>query len=299
MSLQPLVRIHDPLELVWANGFVLGCLRQQGVEATPHQRGELTGALHALASRPTKERTLTHLRHAVQDHDLKKALATFCVGGECGELLDNDEHRVGGDADVKLFEVDALLDNKTALAPVMAVIFHEIARSYADARPTMVVIDECKQFISNPLTADPLDEMIRRGRRELLHIVLATHSMLDLEESPLSAIIAASFKLRIFTADASALEPNTAACLARHGVSPRQISQIAGLTPKQDYIAMAGGNWRKFRLALSDYEKAIACGGSGAESKIIDRIMAAGPRETFHERWLNYKGLGETRLAAE
>ena len=35
------------------------------------------------------------LRALIQDETVKVALAPFCLGGACGDLLDNDEHRLG------------------------------------------------------------------------------------------------------------------------------------------------------------------------------------------------------------
>lgn len=292
VSLQPLAFIDDPKELAWAFEFILGCLRKQSVEANASQKLEITHALRSLATRPQAIRTLTSLRHAVQDEAVRDALSVFCHGGACGDLLDNDHHSVGVGADVVCFEMDRLLQNETALAPVLACIFHEIARTHDDARPTLVVVDECKEFITHPLIAREVDELIRRSRRERMHVVLATHSMLDIEGSPVAHIIDSSVKTKIFTANASARERAVAAALERHGLSPTQVEIIANLRPKREYVMKTDQHWRKFELALSDYEKAIVCGGSGNESKIIDRIMDAGPREQFADRWLEYCGIG-------
>ncbi|MBK8177250.1 MAG: hypothetical protein IPK66_18930 [Rhodospirillales bacterium] len=299
VSLQPLAFIDQPGELSWAFEFVLGCLQQQGLETSAAQKRELTIALRALASQPAEMRTLTSLRHATQDDDIKDALAVFCVGGACGDLLDNAEYRVGGTADVRCFETDRLLQNPTALAPVLACVFHEIARSYEDARPTLVVIDECKTFISHSLIADQVDELIRRARRENMQVVLATHSMIDIEHSSIGHIIDSSIKTKLFTATAGAIEPRTAAALERSGLTPTQIGIIAGLRPKREYAIKVGEHWRVFELALSDYERAIVCGGSGAESKLIDKILAAGPREEFAERWLRHRGIAGPRIWQE
>ena len=122
--------------------------------------------------------------------------------------------------------------------------------------------------------------------------------MTDETRKALAAIIDSSIKTRIFTANASAHEPTTAAALERHGVSPTQVGIIANLLAKREYAFMTADHWRVFDLVLSDYERAIVCGGSGAESRIIDRIMAAGPREEFVDRWLQHKGIGGRAWAA-
>ena len=90
-----LVFIDEPAELAWAFEFVLGCLAQEGVTATPQQKEEITSALQSLGTRPAQQRTLTMLRALIQDETVKVALAPFCLGGACGDLLDNDEHRLG------------------------------------------------------------------------------------------------------------------------------------------------------------------------------------------------------------
>lgn len=290
VSLQPLAFIDIPSERNWAFGFIIGCLEQQGMRITPKHQEEVTFALAALASMPPSHRTLTDLRNAVQDKDIKAALAVFCMGGACGDLLDNSTHRIGQDADVKCFDVDELLKNKTALAPVVACIMHEIERSYDDQRPTLVVIDECKELISHPLIANQLDEMIRRARRENIQIVLATHTMTDIASSEIGPIITSSFKNKIFTANEDAGSPVAAAALRDIcGLTPTQINLIATLKKKREYIMKTDSNWRKFELCLSEFEKAVVCGGSGEESKLIDRVLRSGPREEFFDRWLSYK----------
>lgn len=290
VSLQPLAFIDQPQELAWAFEWVVGCLAQEGLTATPRQKEEITGALQALASRPVRMRTLSLLRAMVQDDAVKIALGTFCLGGACGDLLDGDEHRTGGTNGVVCYETDLLLQRPTALAPVISCLFRDIARTF-DGKPTMVFVDEARTFITHPLIAAQLDELIRRGRKEHLHVGIATQSMLDVEQSHIGHIINDSAKMRLFTANAAAREPKTAAALARIGLSERQIDIVASLRAKREYVCQTTTGWRKFELGLSPIELAFVGRGSPQDRKDMDRVLVSGPRETYWQRWLAHLGM--------
>jgi type IV secretion system protein TrbE len=296
VSLQPLVFIDEPAELAWAFEFVLGCLAQEGVTATPQQKEEITSALRSLGTRPAQQRTLTTLRALIQDETVKIALAPFCLGGACGDLLDNDEHRLGSGVDVICFETATLLQRPTAVSPVLATVFHMIERGF-DGRPTLMLIDEAWAVLDHPLLASKLREWLKTARKANVAVIMATHSLADIAASNIREVLSESCPTRIFTANSRALERATAATYAGFGLTPEQIAIISELRPKVEYVFAAPGAWRKFELGLGPLELAFV-GRSGPQHRAaMDRILAAGPRDAFAWRWLDHCGFSADDIA--
>lgn len=298
VSLQPLARIHIPEERAWANDFVLGCLNQEGVTQTPWQKQQVTIALQTLATLPERERTISVLRGLVQDHDVKLGLSPFCLGGAYGDLLDNDVHRVGSDADVTCFETTALLDRQGAIGPVFTVLFHEIERKF-DGNPLLLCVDEAWSALDTPMIASRLRGYFKTARKNNVAMICATQSLADIKSSSISEVLSESCQNRIFTANSRAMERGSSEILASFGLSKEQIKIISELRLKAEYVFTNGGNWRQFELRLSEIELAFV-GRSRLEDKAaMDRIVTRYGQGEFAERWLDYCGLDTGLLSMD
>lgn len=296
VSLQPLAFIDQAAELGWAFEFALGCLAQEGVVATPRQKEEITLALQTLATRPQNQRTLTMLRALIQDDAVKTALGPFCLGGACGTLLDNDEHRLGAGADVVCFETATLLERPTAVGPVLATVFHMIERGL-DGRPTLLVIDEAWAVLDHPLLAAKLREWLKTARKANVAVIIATQSLVDIASSSIREVLSESCPTRIYTANSRALERATAATYASFGLTPKQIAIIAELRPKAEYVVTVPGGWRRIELALSPVELAFIARNRPEDRAAMDRVLTAGPRDEYPWRWLAHCGFDAENIA--
>lgn len=299
VSLQPLAHItpDDPNELAWAFEWIVGCLTGEGAAPTPSQKEQITLALQNLATRPNRQKTLSVLRALIQDEqgNIKPALAPFCLGGPHGDLLDNDMMRLGTQNDVICFETSALLERPSAVGPVLAVVFHEIERGF-DGRPTMLIVDEAGTALDHPLIAGKLRQWLKQARKQNVAVILSTQSLVDLETSSIKEVISESCPTRIFTANSSAMERNSAAILASFGLSKKQIKIISELSPKREYVFTNPDGWRRFELAFSDLELAFFGRNSPADQKAMDRALIAGPRQDFARRWLIHCGINPDGL---
>jgi type IV secretion system protein VirB4 len=296
VSLQPLAFIDEAAELAWAFEFVLGCLAQEGVAASPAQKQQITQALQNLATRPPRQRTLTTLRALVQDETVKVALDPFCLGGACGDLLDNDEHRLGIGADVVCYETAALLERPSAVGPVLATVFHAIERGF-DGRPTLLVVDEAWSALDHPLLAAKLRQWLKTARKANVAVVMATQSLADIAASQIREALSESCPTRIFTANTRARERATAATYAGFGLTDEQIAIVSELRPKAEYVFTAPGAWRTFELGLSALELALIGRNRPEDQAAMLRLLAAGPREDFAWRWLRHCGFDEADIA--
>jgi type IV secretion system protein VirB4 len=298
VSLQPLAGIDDAAELAWAAEFVLGCLAQEGLTANPAEKQQVQLALHSLASRPPRQRTLTTLKALVQDERVKLALDAFCLGGGAGDLLDNDEQRLGSGADVVCYETAALLERPTAVGPVLATVFHAIERGF-DGRPTLLIIDEAWSALDHPLLAAKLRQWLKTARKANVAVVMATQSLADIAASSIREALSESCPTRIFTANSRARERATAATYAGFGLTPEQIRIVSELRPKAEYVFTAPGAWRRFELGLSPLELALIGRNRPADQAAMQRLAAeATGGEAFAWRWLAHCGFEAAEIAA-
>src|SRR5438270_7341972 len=121
-AFQPLAGIDDEGTRAWAAEWVAGLLTHEGVETTPEIKGAVWSALASLASAPLEQRTLTGLSVLLHSNHLRQALQPYVLGGACGRLLDADHDRLG-DAAVQGFEMEALMQGRSAVLPVLSYLF--------------------------------------------------------------------------------------------------------------------------------------------------------------------------------
>src|SRR5438034_7978159 len=88
LCFQPLARIDDPAERVWAADWVEIVVGLQGVAVTPPLRARIDRALELVARNEPPHRTLIELTVQLQDETLAVALRPYTVAGNYGQLLD-------------------------------------------------------------------------------------------------------------------------------------------------------------------------------------------------------------------
>ena len=96
---------------------------------------------------------------------------------------------------------------------------------------------------------------------------------------------------QIFCADDTAEEAASAKVLADSGITPSQVSIIARLREKSEYVFRSIAVWRKFRLGLSPMEIALAGSNKPEQLAEMDRILSRYGREEFAYRWALHCGL--------
>lgn len=116
-------------------------LRRRGVDPTPRVREEIWAALGALAQAPVDQRTLTVFSALVQDKAVAAALEPLTLKGPHGALVDGVAPASQALAPFECFELETLMATPSAVAPVLAALFHEIERGF-DGRPTLLILDE-------------------------------------------------------------------------------------------------------------------------------------------------------------
>lgn len=186
VALQPLARIDEEGERIWAAAWIASLLGREGIEVGPLYRDHIWSALSSLASAPRDERTLTGLAIILQSAELKRALQPYTLDGPWGVLLDADSERFG-DARVQAFETEGLIGTDAAPG-VLAYLFHRIEHRL-DGSPTLLIIDEGWLALDDKGFAGQLREWMKTLRKKNASVVFATQSLSDIDGSAIAPAI--------------------------------------------------------------------------------------------------------------
>lgn len=295
-SLQPLAHIDAEEERAWALDWLVGLLRQEGVSPTPELKAEVWSALSVLAKRPAEERTLSVLAALIQDRATRLALEPFTHAGAHGRLLDAD-HASFDEAIVQAFEMDEVLANAQAAAPVLTAIFHALERRF-DGRATLLVLDEAWLFLRDPLFAAQIQDWLKTLRKKNVAVIFASQEIADIDRSPIAQTIIEACATRIFLPNDRAREPRTRAFYEGLGLNPRQVDLITTARGKRDYYLTSREGQRLFELELGPIALAFLAASSPDNQLMIDEIASAAPN-SFAPAWLRARGFNEAALKIE
>jgi type IV secretion system protein VirB4 len=290
VALQPLAAIDNLGERAWAAAWVATIIARQGVAVTPEVRERLWVALGSLADSPRVHRTLTGLSNLIQSNEIRQALQPYCLGGPWGLLLDAEAEQIG-DASVQAFEIEGLIGTDAAPA-VLACLFHRIERRL-DGSPTLLIIDEAWRALDDPSFGAQVREWLKTWRKKNGSVWFATHSLADIENSPIAAAIIESCPSRIFLPNDRATEPQITRIYERFGLNARQIQHIATATPKRDYYYASQRGNRAFDLGLErdSITLAFTAASSKQDQTAITDLMIREGRDEFARAWMRYKSI--------
>ena len=289
LSLQPLARVDEPGEIAFALQWVTALLTAEGVRVTPDVKDAVWTALQSLASAPKTERTLTGLAVLVQSNAVVAALAPYTLEGAYGRLLDGSAERLAV-TDVLHFEMEALMQHKALIAPVLTYLFQRLEARF-DGRPTLLILDEAWTFLDDALFAARIREWLKTLRKKNVAVVFATQSLADIERSTIAPALIESCPTRIFLPNDRALEPQARAVYERFGLNARQIEILSIAAPKRDYYAQTARGNRLFELGLGPVALALCGASSPDDQRLIDRCLVDDGSTGFAARFLSAKGL--------
>jgi type IV secretion system protein TrbE len=289
IAFQPLAAVDEELVRGWAADWVAGLLAHERVEVTPDVKETVWSALRSLASAPVAERTLTGLSVLLQANALRQALQPYTLGGAHGGLLDADHDRLGR-ADVQCFEMEALLQTRSAAVPVLSHLLHRLEARF-DGAPALLILDEAWLFLDDPLFAARIRAWLKTLRKKNVSVVFATQSLADVRDSAIAPTIIESCASRILLANPQAAEPEIRAIYQGLGLNARQIEIIARAQPKRDYYYQSRLGNRLLDLDLGPVALAFAGASRVEDQPVIDGVLAETGPGGFARAWLRRRGL--------
>jgi len=289
LAFQPLARIDDLSERVWAAGFILLLLEEQGVQSSPALKKEIDKALENLAMSDSAHRTLTVFRDLVQSREVRDALHQYVIQGRYGQLFDaeTDDLQEGF---WQMIEMGPLMSMpKDAIIPALYYLFHRVEQFF-DGNPTLLVLDEAWLFLKHPVFMNQLQEWLKTLRKKNVAVVFATQEVADAASSPIMSTILSACQTKIYLPDEEALTPGMARAYELFGLSETEITLLARAQKKRDYYYRSSRGRRMFNLDLGPVALTFAGMSNPDGQRFMDNLEASVKDEDRAAAMLRYAG---------
>lgn len=290
IAFQPLAKIDNDNERIWAMQFVCDILEQQSIEITPGITREIEGALKALSDSPKEQRTFTSLNSLCQNQTIRDALHLYTLDGAYGQLFDADHDDIG-DSFWLMFEMEELMEmGDNAIVPALSYLFHRLEARF-DGSPTLLVLDECWLFLDKPMFAARLKNWLKTLRKKHVYVIFATQEPADAARSSIKATILSACHTRIFLPDREALTPEVAEDYKTFGLSNTELGILSTATEKQDYYYRSTKGRRLFSMELGPVTLAFVGASAPEDQQFMDKIKEELAPENWAEALLEHRGL--------
>jgi type IV secretion system protein VirB4 len=296
LGLQPLERVDDADERVWALDWIAGLIESGNVAITPDLRRELWRVLELLAERQSEDRTLTLFVALVQDASARAALAPYTHAGPHGRILDHD-HSSLAHGRVQAFEMNELMRKGSAAGAVLAALFRILERRF-DGTPTLLILDEAWLFLRDAFFSAQIQEWLKTLRKRNVAVIFASQELADIEASGIASTIIEACPTRIYLPNDRAREPRSRAFYERLGLNNRQIALVANAAPKRDYYIVSREGCRLFELSLGPAALAFVGASRPEDHTLMDDVVKRAPGAAFAPAWLDARDLNDAAEAA-
>jgi type IV secretion system protein VirB4 len=168
---------------------------------------------------------------------LASRISLWYGNGSHANIFDNDEDILDFSKATNFgFEMAELLQNKTALGPVLLYLFHRINTSL-DGTPTMMVLDEAWALIDNPIFAPKIKDWLKVLRKLNAMVIFATQSVEDASKSGISDTLIQQTATQIFLPNLKATDVYRTSFM----LSEREHTLIKTTDPGSRYFLLKQG----------------------------------------------------------
>lgn len=271
LAFQPLSRIDEDSERIWAATFITLLLQEQGLPINPTVKREVDQALESLASQSKDHRTLTVYADTVQSKEVRDALRTYTIQGNYGQLFDADDDKFSAGF-WQMIEMGSLMSMaQEAVIPALYYLFHRVDQMFT-GKPTLLVLDEAWLYLKHPVFMEQLQAWLKTLRKKNVYVVFATQEVADAAESPIMATILSACQTKIYLPDEEALTPGMARAYETFGLSETEIRLLTHAQKKQDYYYRSTNGRRMFSMGLGDVALAFAGMSSPEDQMFLDSL---------------------------
>ena len=288
LSFQPLSRVDEYEELVWANDWILNLLELENVEITSEKKEIIWNALNNIAENEPERRTMSIFSMHCQNEEIRQALRPYTKLGAYGQYFDNDKENFRNSR-WQAFEMEDIMDNEKICGPLLAYIFRRIQTDLLDGKPLILGIDEYGMLSKNKLIESQMERWLRVIRSKNGLVIFATQSLDEVINSDITSIILDSCKTKIFLPNPSA-ELNDKKLYEILGLNEKEIETIANAEEKAEYFYLSELGSRLFNMELSNMELIFTASSSKEDIAKITEIKNS--TEDVKERiinWIDYK----------
>jgi type IV secretion system protein TrbE len=293
-AFQPLARIHERAERIWATQFVFNLFSAQNYPLTPAIKARVSDVIASLASTPAPHRTLSVLT-GLLGPELGGVLKPYTIdptGGRFGQIFDAQADQLRLSPWLH-FEMGHLMGlGEEVIVPALDYLFHQVEQGF-DSGPTLMILDEAWLFLRHPIFMLRLQDWLKTLRKRNVYVVFATQEIADAANSPILPTILSACPTKIYLPDEEALTPQISAAYASFGLSETEIAIVAQAQKKRDYYYRSVRGRRLFTLDLGPVALAFAGMSSPADQRFLDELVATTPPAALAEGILRYRGLGD------
>src|SRR5713101_9572173 len=205
---------------------------------------------------------------------VRTALKRFAVEGDYGGVFDADTDDLS-DHPVQTFELRSLLQRPRLLGPVLRSVLMHVERQMSTDAPMLLLLDDAAIPWAVPKIEEKSKEWMMTTRKKSVSLGFMTHSLSQVFDSPLGALLEEGCPTRFYLPMPSALEPNIAAIYERMGLTPTAIRTIATARPQRDvYYACPALGQRLFTLPLGPLALACLARNTARDHAVIEALLA-------------------------
>ena len=266
LTFQPLAKIDNEAECIWAAEWVQGLLINENVPVTPAIKQAVWEGLMALSRAPKNQRTLTGLLALIQHNEIRQALSTYTLAGPFGHLLAADHERVC-DEHWQCYEMEELMNMPSIVASILTYLFHRLEQHFTGVA-TLLVLDEAWLFLDNPLFSSRIRDWLKSLRKRNVSVIFATQSVEDALSSSIAPVLLESCASRILLPNDRVLEPRIRESYEKLGLNEKQLQILATAVPKRQYYYQSRLGNRLFDVELGPIELAF-CAASRPEDQAL------------------------------
>jgi type IV secretion system protein VirB4 len=327
LRLQPLRSCADPLKRGLLLQWLLEVCAAQGATINAYTQRYLRGALEALAKHKPQERTWdAFLRllaakpegylHEIHNHRIRTDVQG--VGHEDIHLRLLEQHKAeirwalqdfrdifGADEDtlpvhpVQTFELRDLMGQSKRMQAVMGYVMLEVSQQMTTQAPMLLFLDDAAvPWLTPKGTAGgqqameaQLKDWLMSTRKKGVSLGFSTHSLGQVFESPLGALLAEGCPLQFYLPNPAALTPRIRRIYEEMGRSETAIQTIATARAQRDvYFVHEEAGERLFSLAHGPFTLDCIARNSAEDHALMDELLAKEGREGFPAAWFRAHG---------
>src|SRR5712691_11872878 len=214
----------------------------------------------------------------------------FCEGGEYGGVFDGTQDAFDQNP-VQTFELRSLLQRRRLLGPVLRYVLQQVELRMRTDAPMLLLLDDAAIPLAVKRIEEQSTEWMMTTRKKSVSLGFMTHSLSQVFDSPLGALLEEGCPTRFYLPMPAAMEPNIAAIYARMGLTPQAIRTIATPRPQRDvYYACTELGQRLFHLPLGLLALACLARNTATDHALMDTLLTTDGREGFAAAWLRGNG---------
>ncbi len=222
--------------------------------------------------------------------EVRTVLQRFTAKGEFGGLFDGTEDAFD-DHPIQTFELRSLLQRPRLHGPILRYVLPHVELQMTTNAPMLLLFDDAAIPWEVPRIRETSKAWMMTTAKKAVSLGFMTHSLSQVFESPLGALLEEGCPTRFYLPMPAAMEPDIAAIYARMGLTTTAIRTIATARPQRDvYYACRELGQRLFHLPQGALALACLARNTAEDHALMDALLAREGREGFAAAWLRTNG---------